>query len=74
MQSQKTMTSPDSSQAGSTVEMALLHLREVVLDGLRHGFFDYAITCELVKGSKRRLTIKAGKSYQFTILEEDLRQ
>lgn len=74
MQSQKTMTSPDSSQAGSTVEIALLHLREVILDGLRHGFFDYAITCEVVKGSKRRLTIKAGKSYQFTIPEEDLRQ
>ena len=68
------MAVPDSRQDSNTLEMALLHLREVVLDGLRHGFFDYAITCELVKGSKRRLTIKAGKSHQFTIPEEDLRQ
>ena len=68
------MAVPDSSQDSNTLEMALLHLREVVLDGLRHGFFDYAITCEVVKGSKRRLTIKAGKSYQFTIPEEDLRK
>lgn len=68
------MAVPDSSQVSNTLEMALLHLREVVLDGLRHGFFDYAITCEVVKGSKRRLTIKAGKSHQFTIPEEDLRQ
>ena len=68
------MAVPDSRQDSNTLEMALLHLREVVLDGLRHGFYDYAITCELVKGSKRRLTIKAGKSHQFTIPEEDLRQ
>ncbi len=67
------MAVPDSSQDSNTLEMALLHLREVVLDGLRHGFFDYAITCEVVKGSKRRLTIKAGKSHQFMIPEEDLR-
>ncbi len=68
------MAVPYRRQHSNTLEMALLHLQEVVLDGLRHGFFDYAITCELVKGNKRRLTIKAGKSHQFTIMEEDLRK
>jgi hypothetical protein len=48
-------------------------LQEIVLDGLRHGFFDCLITCELVKDRKRRVVIKAGKSHQFTICEEDLR-
>jgi hypothetical protein len=48
-------------------------LQEVVMDGLRHGFFDFSINCELVKDRKRRVVIKAGKNFQFTIKEEDLR-
>src|SRR5262249_54086956 len=46
-------------------------LQEILLDGLRHGFFDCLITCELVKDRRRRVVIKAGKSHQFTIPEED---
>jgi len=47
-------------------------LHEIVVDGLRHGFFDCVITCELVNAGKRRVVIKAGKSHRFTIREEDL--
>jgi hypothetical protein len=47
-------------------------LQEIILDGLRHGFFDCVVTCEMVNGRKRRVLIKAGKSHQFTIREEDL--
>ena len=57
---------------GSEREAMFCRLQEIVLDGLRHGFFDCLITCELVKEHKRRVVIKAGKSYQFTICEEDL--
>ncbi len=56
----------------STLEEALLRLREVVEDGLRHGFFDCTVTGETIGGKKRRLTIKAGKSYLYVIPEEDL--
>ena len=52
--------------------MALALLREIALDGLRHGFFDCLITCEIVNGRKRRLVIRAGKSHQFTIAEDEL--
>src|SRR5262249_40416347 len=48
-------------------------LEAIVLDGLRHGFFDCFITCELVNERKRRVVIKAGKSHQFLVREEDLR-
>ena len=41
-------------------------------DGLRHGFFDLIVTCEMVNGRKRRLTIKAGKNHRFTIPEDEL--
>jgi len=51
---------------------ALEKLHEVILEGLKHGFFDCSISCELIRGRKRRLTIRAGRSYQFTIAQEEL--
>jgi hypothetical protein len=41
-------------------------------DGLRHGFFDLAVTCEMVNEKKRRMTIKAGKNHRFMIPEEEI--
>ena len=43
-----------------------------VRDGLRHGFFELSVQCEMVKGHKRRLIIKAGKHHQFTIPEGEI--
>lgn len=54
------------------LEVVLARLREIVEDGLRHGFFECAVSCEVVTGKKRRLIIKAGKSHQFTIAENEL--
>jgi hypothetical protein len=51
---------------------ALDHVRDQLLDGLRHGFFEFTITCEIVKDRKRRLIVRAGKSEQFTITAETL--
>ncbi len=65
--------SPRSDEA-IVLQAALARLREIVLDGLRHGFFDCWVSCEVVQGRRRRLVIKAGKSHQFTILEDDLRR
>jgi hypothetical protein len=53
-------------------EAMLARLKEIVLDGLRHGYFSCRVTCELVNDRKRRVIIEAGKSHQFTIREEDL--
>ena len=51
---------------------ALAHLEKVVVDGLRHGFFDCSIVCEIVSGGKRQLVIRAGKSHKFTIPEDEV--
>ncbi len=51
---------------------AFAHLEKVVVDGLRHGFFDYSIACEIGRGGKRQLVIRAGKSHKFTIPEDEL--
>jgi hypothetical protein len=51
---------------------ALARLEGLVVEGLKHGFFDYSIACEIAKGGKRRLMIRAGKSYIFTITEDEM--
>lgn len=57
---------------GHQLREALDRLQGLVVDGLRHGFFDYSITCEIGNGGKRRLVIRAGKNHKFTIPEDEL--
>ena len=54
------------------IREALDRLEGLVIDGLKHGFFDYSITCEVANGGKRQLVIRAGKSHKFTIPEHEL--
>ena len=56
------------------LQRALDYVRDQLVDGLRHGFFECTITCEIVKDRKRRLLVKAGKSEQFTIPADALEQ
>jgi hypothetical protein len=42
------------------------------IDGLRHGHFRCAISSSIEKGNRREIFIEAGKSYKFTIPEEEL--
>jgi hypothetical protein len=58
--------------ARGQVREALDRLEGLVIDGLKHGFFDYSIACEIGNGGKRCLVIRAGKSHKFTIPEEEL--
>jgi len=54
------------------VREALDRLEGLVVDGLKHGFFDYSIACEVANGGKRQLVIRAGKSHKFTIPAEEV--
>lgn len=51
---------------------ALKKLQQVVVAGLKHGHFEYAVVCEVINGRKRRLVIKAGVSHQFIIPLEEI--
>jgi hypothetical protein len=57
---------------GRQLREAFDRLQGLMVEGLRHGFFDYSVSCEIIQGQKRRLTIKAGKSHRFTIPEDEL--
>ena len=63
---------PISSTHRGQIAEALAHLEMIVIEGLKHGFFDCSITCEIGNGGKRQLVIRAGKSHKFTIPEDEL--
>jgi hypothetical protein len=60
------------SEAANECQRALKKLEQVVLEGIRHGFFDCTITCEMMQKGKRRFVIKAGVSHQFCISQDEL--
>jgi hypothetical protein len=64
---------PSSHRVGrGQVREALDRLEALVVEGLKHGFFEYSIACEIAHGGKRHLVIRAGKSHKFTIPEDEV--
>jgi hypothetical protein len=57
---------------GPQLREALDRIERLVVDGLRHGFFECSLTCEIGKDGRRELVIRAGKSDKFTIREDEL--
>jgi len=51
--------SPVTRAHRGQITEALARIEEVVVDGLRHGFFDCSIACEIGNGGKRQLVIRA---------------
>ena len=56
---------------GTSVGRALARVVAEIEDGLRHGYFEYTLTCEIIGRDRRRLTLRAGKSHQFVIPKEE---
>jgi len=61
-----------SNHSNRTLEIALEQIMQEIKSGLKHGFFEYQITGEIVKENKRKLTIKAGKSHLYYIPEDEV--
>ena len=59
-------------EAEATLDAALERIIREIKDGLKHGFFEYTIECQIVKGGKRGLVMKAGKNFRFNIPEHEL--
>ena len=64
------LTRPASVDA--SIRSALDLIGNLLVEGIRHGHFDYSITCETGTGGRRLLIIKAGKNYKFSIMEPDI--
>ena len=63
---------PSQGAKSDQIREAIDLLERLVVDGLKHGFFDYSIACEVANGGKRQLVIRAGKSHKFTIPEHEV--
>jgi hypothetical protein len=57
---------------GPQLNEALERIGQIVLDGLRHGFFRCSITSVIGKNNRRDVVVEAGQSHKFTIPEEEL--
>jgi hypothetical protein len=55
----------------TALERGLQRIIAEIQDGLRHGYFEFTLTCEVVSQGRRRLTLRAGRNYQFLIPEDD---
>jgi hypothetical protein len=51
---------------------ALDLIERLLVEGIKHGHFDYSITCETGIGGRRLLIVKAGKGHKFSIMEPDV--
>jgi hypothetical protein len=61
-----------SRDYSAMVRSALDLVEKLIVEGIKHGFFDYSITCETGIGGRRLLIVKAGKSHKFSIMEPDI--
>jgi hypothetical protein len=71
MDEPSTIRAPRRGYEGELAD-ALALIEKIVVDGLKHGHFDYSITCETGTGGRRLLIVKAGKSHKFSITEPDV--
>ena len=63
----------DTAQSGGPQFREAIELvREIVLDGLRHGYFRCTISGEIGRGNRREVVIEAGKSHKVTIPQDEL--
>ena len=61
---------PDSHSKELCQALSLIEAE--LMDGLRHGHFEYSLRGEIGSGGKRHLIVSAGKSHRFYIPESEL--
>jgi hypothetical protein len=54
------------------VQSALDFIQRLLVAGIKHGHFDYSITCETGVAGRRLLIVKAGKTHKFSIVESEV--
>lgn len=62
----------DQPEPKSELEQATGQIQQLVIEGLKHGFFDMNIHVSTVQANRRQLVVEAGKSYQYVIRESDI--
>jgi hypothetical protein len=63
---------PKGRTSGPQFREVLDCIEGLLAEGLRHGFFNYSIRCEIGRDGRRQLIIEAGKSHKFTIPKDEV--
>lgn len=71
------MSDPDkinikSEAADGEFDKLMREFRGILIDGIKHGFFDGEITVRSPRSDRRDVLISVGKSYKYTIKIDDL--
>ena len=56
----------------SEFDRVMDEVRMILRDGIDHGFFSATISVQTVRAGRREVLISAGKSYKFSINDDDL--
>lgn len=70
MPTQWTIQNPEKEE--DQLDRALREIRSAMLDGLNHGFFEFEISGEVLKGGKRAVLFKAGRIHRYVIPEAEI--
>lgn len=54
------------------LEHMMKYVARDIMSGMRHGFYECSLTCEMMEGKKRRIRFKAGYIQQFVIQPQEL--
>lgn len=69
----KGITPPETPCGYSeSVRSALDLIEGLIVEGIKHGHFDYSVTCETGTNGRRLLIVREGKSHKFSITEADV--
>jgi hypothetical protein len=69
---QQRATRMPNAAYGPKLRDALDQLERLVVEWLRHGFFDLSVACQVVSRGRRELIIRAGKGHKFIIRDEEV--
>jgi hypothetical protein len=53
------------------LDQAVARVLNELHTGLKHGYFEFTLTCEVIGNGRRRLQVRAGKNFQFVIPAEE---
>jgi hypothetical protein len=56
-----------ASESGEQLQRACEFMTRELIEGVRHGFFEMAVTVEIGQSKKKIITIRAGKSHRFVV-------
>jgi hypothetical protein len=61
------MSGSIASHPVGALDQAVARVLNELHTGLKHGYFEFTLTCEVIGNGRRRLQVHAGKNYQFVI-------